>query len=157
MCRVKTFKQSEDVFLFFLFCLNIIFFPFSTVLQKLQKILLYVSQKTKVKFTLIFEFKRFPPTPLNVCFFPSGASVSVWIFCDSCIWVPQLSSVWKDWSQNHTVIVGKGSKYTKMLDNLRICGTWRIFWEQQAVNCSGQQGTHEQLSLNRKHSCGSFR
>ncbi len=25
----------------------------------------------------------------------SGASVSVWIFCNSCKWVPQLSLVWK--------------------------------------------------------------
>ncbi len=32
-----------------------------------------------------------------------------WIFCNSCKWVPQLSSVWKYGSQNHTVIVGKGS------------------------------------------------
>ncbi len=45
--------------------------------------------------------------------FPSGASVSVLIFCNSCKWVPQLSSVWKDGSQNHTVIVGKGSNTQK--------------------------------------------
>ncbi len=29
----------------------------------------------------------------------------------------------KDGSQNHTVIVGKGFKYTKMLENQRICGS----------------------------------
>ncbi len=32
-----------------------------------------------------------------------------------------------------TVIFLKGFKYTKMLKNQRICGSWRIFWRQQTV------------------------
>ncbi len=56
-----------------------------------------------------WNVKSFHPLARNAWFFLSGASVSIWILCNSCIRVPQLSSVWKDGSQNNTVIVGKGS------------------------------------------------
>ncbi len=69
---------------------------------------------------------------------PSGASVSVWIFCNSCIWVPQLSSVWKDGSQNHTVIVGKGSNTQKCCKTKEFVGAEGFSEEQQQFNCSGQ-------------------
>jgi len=53
-----------------------------------------------------------------------------WIFkpfLNSYVWVPQLSSVRIDESQNHTVTAGNGSNMHKMLENWRICRTWRIF------------------------------
>ncbi len=71
--------------------------------------------------------------------FPSGASVNVWTFFNSCVWVHQLSSVWKDGSQNHTVTAGKGSNMQNMLENWRFCRTWRIFLKNSAqFNCSEQ-------------------
>ncbi len=63
---------------------------------------------------------------------PSGASVSVLIFYHSWIWVSQSSSVWKDGSQNHTVIVGKGSNTQKCWKTKEL----RIHSRQ--FNCSGQ-------------------
>ncbi len=62
-----------------------------------------------------------------------------WIFFNSCVWVPQLYSVWKDGSQNHTVTAGKGSNIQKMLENWRMCRSWRIFLKNSAqFNCSEQ-------------------
>ncbi len=44
----------------------------------------------------------------------------------------------KDGSQNHSHC-WKGFKYTKMLENQRICGTWIIFLKNsRPFNCSGQ-------------------
>ncbi len=42
-------------------------------------------------------------------------------------------------------------KYTQMLENQRICGTWRIFWRTAgSFTVQDKQETHEQLSLNKK-------
>jgi len=83
--------------------------------------------------------KCFHPPSINASCFFSGASVNVWTFFKSCVWVPKLSSVWKDGSQNHSVTAGKGSNMQKMLENWRICRTWRIFLKNRAqFNCSGQ-------------------
>ncbi len=81
----------------------------------------------------IFMFKCFHALALNVWFFPSGASVSVWIFCNSCKRVPQLSSVWKDGSQNHTVIVGKGSNTQKRCKTKNLWDLKDFSKEQQTV------------------------
>ncbi len=82
---------------------------------------------------------------------PSWASVNVSIFCNSCVWVPQFSSVWNDGSQNHTVNVGKGSNTQKMLENQRMCGAGGFFWRTAGSwTAQDQQGTHEQLSQNIK-------
>ncbi len=91
--------------------------------------------------------------------FPSGASESIWTFCNSYIWVPQLSSVWKDGSHNHTVIVGKGSNNAGKPKNL---GAEGFFWRTaDSLTVQDKQGTHEQLSQNKttkiKPRCGSFR
>ncbi len=53
-------------------------------------------------------------------------------FCNSCIWVPRLSSVWKDGSQDQT-----------LLERLQICkrywkiklfyGTWRVFLKNSGL------------------------
>ncbi len=70
-------------------------------------------------------------------------------FFNSCVWVHQLSSVWKDGSQNHTVTAGKGSNIQKMLENWRICRTWRIFLKNRAqFNCSEQ--TRDSWTTNTK-------
>ncbi len=70
------------------------------------------------KYTHLHSVQKFSRPALNACVFPSGASVSVWIFCNSCIWVPQLSSVWKDGFQRRR---------------------WRIFLKNsRQFNCSGQ-------------------
>ncbi len=53
-----------------------------------------IFQQNKKNVDIFILFKSFP---------------FVWTFCNSCAWVTQLSSVWKDGSQNHTVIAKKGS------------------------------------------------
>ncbi len=63
---------------------------------------------------------------------PSWASVNVSTFCNSSVYVPPLSSMWKDESQNHTVTVGRGSNMQKILENQRMSRSWRIFLK----NCS---------------------
>ncbi len=86
---------------------------------------------------------------LFICIvFSSGASVSVWTFCNSWIWVPQLSSVWKDGSQNHTVIVGKGSNTQKCWKTKEFVGAEGFFWRTaDSLTVQNKQGTHEQLSI----------
>ncbi len=75
----------------------------------------------------------------------SGASVNVWSFFNSCVWVPQLSSVWKDGSQNHTVTAGKGSEDS--------AGHGGCFWRTVlSLTVQNKQGTHEQPSQNKKQS-----
>ncbi len=81
--------------------------------------------------------------------FPSAASVSVLIFCNSCIWVPQLSSVWKYRSQNHTVIVGKGSNTQKCWKTKELVWAEGFIWRTaDSLTVQDKQETHEQLSLN---------
>ncbi len=63
--------------------------------------------KIRKMYTSSFCSKVFTPW-LLMHVFPSGASESVWTFWNSWLWVPQLSSVWKDGSQNHTLTVEKG-------------------------------------------------
>jgi len=71
--------------------------------------------------------------------FPSWASVNVFTFCNSCVWVPQLSSVWKYGYQNYTATALKGSNMQKMLENQRMCRTWRIVLINSGeCKCSGQ-------------------
>ncbi len=82
--------------------------------------------------------------------FPSGASVSVWIFCNSCKLVPQLSSVWKDGPQNHSVIVGKDSSTQTCWETKEFVGAEGFFWRTTgSLTVQDKQGTHEQLSLNK--------
>ncbi len=68
----------------------------------------------------------------------------------SCKWVPQLSSVWKDESQNHSVIV-KGSNTLKCWKTKSFVGPEGFFWRTaDSLTVQDKQGTHEQLSLNRE-------
>ncbi len=55
---------------------------------------------------------------------------------------------WISKSYNHC---WKGFKYTKMLENQRICGSWRIFLKNSSsLTDQNKQETHEQLSLNKQ-------
>ncbi len=89
---------------------------------------------------------------------PSGASVNVFTFCNNCM-SPSiaLGLVWKDGSQNHTVTVGKGSNMQKMLENQRMCRSWRIFLKNsRLLNCSGATRTWTTITK-QKNSRGSSR
>ncbi len=69
--------------------------------------------------------------------FPSGASVSVWIFCNSCIRVPQLSSCEK-MDLKIIVIVGKGSNTQKCWKTKIFVGAegfWRGAFMNDAFTC----------------------
>ncbi len=101
---VKTFEQNKDVYIFLVLA-NYIFFSFSTDLQRLQKILTsFPEDKISYIYPDLHIKKRFHPPSSYLIVFLSGASVSVWTFCNICIRVPQLSSVWNDGSQNHTTV-----------------------------------------------------
>ena len=83
--------------------------------------------------------------------FPSGASVNVWTFFNSCVWVPQLSSVWKHRSQNPTVTAGKGSNMQKCLKTDESAGAGGFFWRTElSLTAQDKQETHEQPSQNLK-------
>ncbi len=71
--------------------------------------------------------------------------------------VPQLSSVWKDGSQNHKVTAGKGSNMQKMLENWIICRTWRISLKNSSqLNCSEQtRDSWTTITKQKKNSGGS--
>ncbi len=73
-------------------------------------------------------------------------------WCNNCIWVYDFSSVWKDGSQNHTVIksllervqIHKNAGKPKDLSELNdFCE------EKQTLTVQDKQETHEQLSLNK--------
>ncbi len=90
------------------------------------------------KLNLPWSSKGFHPLALNV----------FWNYhaCNSCIWVPQLSSVWKDGSQNHTVFIGKGSNTQKCWKTKEFVGTeefssfiFVVIWRTaDSLTCSGQ-------------------
>ncbi len=73
-------------------------------------------------------------------------------WCNNCIWVYKLSSVWKDGSQNHTVIksllervqIHKNAGKPKDLSELKY-----FCEEKQTLTVQDKQETHEQLSLNK--------
>ncbi len=59
---VNTFEQDEDFSKFFLFCININIFPFSTALQKQQKILVCFPEDKLSTIYLDLQFTLNPPT-----------------------------------------------------------------------------------------------
>ncbi len=81
-------------------CLKIFF---STALQKLHKILTYILEdKIRTIYSQSSCANVYTHLFLMHCV-PSWASVNVFSICNSCVWVPQLSPVWKDGTQNHAV------------------------------------------------------
>ncbi len=134
----------------FLFCWNIYIFPFSTALRKQQKILACFPEDKLSTIYLDLQIHP-PPHRLLMRRVSSGASVNVWTFFNSCVWVPQLSSVWKD-----------GSKIIQsLLEWVQIC---KICWKTEAsaghggffwrtvirLTIQNKQGTHEQPSQTNK-------
>ncbi len=116
----------------------------------------FPEDKISLKFTLIFKFKKFsPPLALNACSFLLEHQ---WAFEPSVIVAYESLSV-KRWISKSFSHCWKGFKYTKMLENQRICGTWRIFLKNsRQFNCSGQtRDSWTTITKQKKHSCGSFR
>ncbi len=115
-----------------------IFFSFSAALQRLQKIVTcFPEDKISYIYPDLQIQKVFTPHLLMHVFFPSGASVSVCTFCNSYIWVPQMSSVWKDASQNHSHF-WKRFKYAEDAGKPKIVPELGVFLKNsRRFNCSG--------------------
>ncbi len=59
-------------------------------------------------------------------------------------------NLWKDESQNHTVIIGKGSNTQKCWKTKEFVGAEGFFWRTaDSLTVQHKQETHEQLSLNK--------
>ncbi len=97
------------------------FSPFSTGLRQQQKILACFVPWSS-------NSKMFSPLALNTSYFLKEHQWTFEPFVNSCVWVPQLSSVSKDGSQNHTVTAGKGSNMQNMLENWRFRRNGGFFW-----------------------------
>ncbi len=159
---MKTFERNRDVCIFLILPKYQMYFLCRTAFQRLQKMFPVLQKITcfpEDKISQIYPDLQIEQVfnPGSYCtVFPSGASVSVWTLCNSCIWVPQLSSVWKDVSQKHTVILER-------VQNQRICGTWMIFLKNSGqFNCSGQTMDSwttitKWKKTTTKNSCGSIR
>lgn len=72
-------------------------------------------------------------TPCVFSVLSSWASVNDFTFCNSCEWVPQLSSVWKDISQKH--YCWKGLKYAEAArkSNKKCAGPKGFFWSTVTI------------------------
>ncbi len=146
---LKTFEQDED-FQLFSFVEIYIFFhlllPFGS-----NRRYLHVSGR-QIKYNLPWSSiqKVFTPRLLmhRVSFWSISECLNLF---NSCVWVPQLSSVWKDGSQNHTVTAGKGSnmqKCWKTAESTERGGfVWRTVLSSTVQN---KQGTHEQPTQNKR-------
>ncbi len=147
---LKTFEQDEDFQLFSL--LKYIFFPFiTTALRKQQKILACFPEDKLSTIYLDLQIQKvFTPRLLmhRVSFWSISECFNLF---NSCVWVHQLSSVWKDGSQNHTVTAGKGSnmqKCWKTAESTERGGfVWRTVLSSTVQN---KQGTHEQPTQNKR-------
>ncbi len=72
-------------------------------------------------------------------------------FCNSCVWVLQLSSVWKYGSHNHTVTFGKVKVCRRCWKNKECAEAGGFFWRTSGSwTALDQQGTHEQQPQNIK-------
>ncbi len=147
--RLTWMKMST----FFLFCRNIYFFPFSTALPKQQKILacfpedklstIYLDLQIQKVFTPRLLMHRISFWSITECF----------NLFNSCVWVPQLSSVWKDGSQNHTVTAVRVQIYKRCWKTEDSAEHGGFFWRTVlSLTVQNKQGTHEQPSQNKKQS-----
>ncbi len=94
----------------------------------------FYKTRTFWKFLL---FKSFYPGSQCIVF-PSGASVNIWTFFNSCVWVPQLKivvfeslsvKIWISISYSHC---WKGIKYAEDGGNLKIPPDMEDFYEEQS-------------------------
>ncbi len=135
----------------FFLLLKYIFFPFITALRKQQKILACFPEDKLSTIYLDLQIQKvFTPRLLMHRVFFWSISECLNLF-NSCVWVHQLSSVWKDGSQNHTVTAGKGSnmqKCWKTAESTERGGfVWRTVLSSTVQN---KQGTHEQPTQNKR-------
>ncbi len=94
------------------------------VVVSLQKILNMLPRR-QVKFTLIFKFKSCHAPALNALVFPSGASVSVLISCNSCIRVPTETHT-APWYNSYTHSLKKETERKWRKTNLEV---FRVAWK----------------------------
>ncbi len=140
---------------FLLFCLNIIF---STALQMLQKrVTCFPEDKISYIYPDLQVQKVFTSRLLiyHVSFWSIREHLNLLYLHMS----PPVILCVKRWISKSYSHCWKGFKYTKMLENQRICGTWRIFLKKsRKFNCSAQtRDSWTTITKQKKHSCGSFR
>ncbi len=76
-------------------------------------------------------------TPALNVLFPSGASVNVFAFYNSCVWVLQFSSEWKDGSQNHKSLLIRGQICRRCWKTKDCAGLGGFFLNSRMWNYSG--------------------
>ncbi len=138
----------------FIFCLKIFFF-FGTGHKKLYK---YLKCFSEDKICTIYRDHPIQKvyTPQAQCLMHCVTVFSKYFhLIYSYVWVPQLSSVWKDGSQNHAVTFGKGSNLQKKLENQRMCRSWKICLNNS--ECSGPTRDSWTTITKQKDSRGSSR
>ncbi len=116
---LKTFEQDEDFQLFSF--VEIYFFSiYYCPSEATEDTCMFPGRQIKYNYLDLQIQKVFTPRLLMHRVFFWSISECLNLF-NSCVWVPQLSSVWKDGSQNHTVTAGKGSNMQKCwkLQNLQ--------------------------------------
>ncbi len=129
---------------FFLFCLNIIFFHLVLPFRSYKRCM-FPRRQNKLNWPWSSNSKSFHAPALNAWFFLLEHQ---WVFEPSVIVVYESLSVKRCISKSYSHC-WKGFKYAKMLENQRICGSWRIFLKNSSsLTVQDKQGTHEQLSLN---------
>ncbi len=110
----------------------------------------YFNKRKKLEIFILL--KSFHPPALNAsCFLLEHQWMFEPFLIVLIVWVHQLSSVWKDGSQNHTVTAGKGSnmqKCWKTAESTERGGfVWRTVLSSTVQN---KQGTHEQPTQNKR-------
>ncbi len=133
----------------FFLLLKYIFFSIYYCPSKQQKILAcFPEDKLSTNLPWSSNSKSFqPPLLMHRVFFWS-ISECLNLF-NSCVWVHQLSSVWKDGSQNHTVTAGKGSNMQKCWKTAESTERGGFVWRTVlSSNCSEQ--TRDSWTTNTK-------
>ncbi len=154
LCRicdnVSHFKlEFEDQGTLYLICLpgnmQVSSVAFRRAVLNRKKLYFY---KINKNVDILIPFISFHPPGLNAsCFFLEHQWMFEHVF-NSCVWVPQLSSVWKDGSQNHSHC-WKGFKYAK--DAVKLKNLQDMVLRTSlalSLTVQNKQGTHEQPSLN---------
>ncbi len=98
--------------------------------------------KEQIWFTHLYHpVQKFTPPALNVLF-PSGASVNVFTFYNSGVWVLQFSSEWKDGSQNHKSLLDRCQICRRCWKTKEFVGLGGFFWRTAgnwtALGCISQ-------------------
>ncbi len=147
---VKTFEKDEDFQLFSFVEIYIFFSIYYCPSEATEDTCMFPGRQIKYNLPWSSNSKSFHPRLLmhRVFFWSTIECLNLF---NSCVWVHQLSSVWKDGSQNHTVTAGKGSnmqKCWKTAESTERGGfVWRTVLSSTVQN---KQGTHEQPTQNKR-------